>query len=1496
MLLQQPSISPKTLPKPLLPHSHLPKNLRPQFPYHIRRTSFLLRASASASPADTKSLPQSAIRRIADKLRSLGYVEDSSENQQPSPPQGNLTLTTSPGEIFVPLPNRLPKYRVGHTLDPSWTTPENPVPEPGSGNAIRRYHELRREVWKEKKEEKDKRRMEGNNTESEKVPTMAELKLPREELRRLRSLGIAIKTRLKIGKAGITEGIVNGIHERWRRNELVKIVCEDMSRLNMKRTHDLLERKTGGLVIWRSGSIIILYRGADYKYPYFFTSKRKPDDASVDDPMSASMDSEEGSGEESYLIGTKTTQPPLIQGVGSRTRVRFQLPGEAQLAEESNQLLDGLGPRFTDWYGYEPLPVDADLLPAVVPGYRKPFRLLPFGVQPKLTNDEMTILRRLGRPLPCHFALGRNRKLQGLAAAILKLWEKCEIAKIAVKRGVQNTNSDLMAEELKWLTGGTLLTRDKEYIVLYRGKDFLPATVSSAIEQRRDRGVDELVRKKRASSSDVQENKDKEMENSSAAEISGIRDQKLEIAIEQRKQRSREAAIKKTSSKLSEALANKERAEKLLEELEKEETKQPLEADKEGITEEERYMLRKVGMKMRPFLLLGRRGVFDGTVENMHLHWKYRELVKILCGSTSIDEVHAIARTLESESGGILVAVERMRKGHAIIVYRGKNYKRPASLRPQTLLNKREALKRSIEAQRRESLKLQVLKLGKNVEGLKLKLARSEEINTHGEKDENIQLEQEITTPSAEYMEPVSDVELHKSNPIDQDNEQARDLQEGALDFPNKDDSLNTSQENPTNESEKDKIQNTSISSDALKLEESPSTELCVSVMRSEVPLSLVKEPQLKESNGKPHRSVLLSNKERLLLRKQALNMKKRPVLAVGRSNIVSGVAKTIKTHFQKHPLAIVNIKGRAKGTSAQEVVSMLEWLTGGTLLTRDKEYIVLYRGKDFLPATVSSAIEQRRDRGVDELVRKKRASSSDVQENKDKEMENSSAAEISGIRDQKLEIAIEQRKQRSREAAIKKTSSKLSQALASKERAEKLLEELEKEETKQPLEADKEGITEEERYMLRKVGMKMRPFLLLGRRGVFDGTVENMHLHWKYRELVKILCGSTNIDEVHAIARTLESESGGILVAVERMRKGHAIIVYRGKNYKRPASLRPQTLLNKREALKRSIEAQRRESLKLQVLKLGKNVEGLKLKLARSEEINTHGEKDENIQLEQEITTPSAEYMEPVSDVELHKLNPTDQDNEQARDLQEGALDFPNKDDSLNISQENPTDESEFKEANSTASSLLVEGTNESEKDETQNTSISSDVLKLEESPSTELCVSVMRSEVSLSPVKSSQLNESNRKPHRSVLLSNKERLLLRKQALNMKKRPVLAVGRSNIVSGVAKTIKTHFQKHPLAIVNIRGRAKGTSAQEVVSMLEDATGAILVSQEPNKVILYRGWGAATTHDSNQTNRKREPNDREDIVKPIISPELISAIRIECGLQDYKVQENEVVS
>lgn len=161
------------------------------------------------------------------------------------------------------------------------------------------------------------------------------------------------------------------------------------------------------MVIWRSGSNIILYRGADYKYPYFSESSSRQDASpdlftGTEEHMTNSSDMDAIKSDAS----DRKSPTRVIQGVGSPDRVRFQLPGEAELTEEADKLLEGLGPRFTDWWGCEPLPIDADFLPAVVPGYKKPFRLLPYGVKPKLTNDEMTTLKRLGRPLPCHFALG----------------------------------------------------------------------------------------------------------------------------------------------------------------------------------------------------------------------------------------------------------------------------------------------------------------------------------------------------------------------------------------------------------------------------------------------------------------------------------------------------------------------------------------------------------------------------------------------------------------------------------------------------------------------------------------------------------------------------------------------------------------------------------------------------------------------------------------------------------------------------------------------------------------------------------------------------------------------------------------------------------------------------------------------------------------------------------------------------------------------------------
>lgn len=86
----------------------------------------------------------------------------------------------------------------------------------------------------------------------------------------------------------------------------------------------------------------------------------------------------------------------------------------------------------------------------------------------------------------------------------------------------------------------------------------------------------------------------------------------------------------------------------------------------------------------------------------MHLHWKFRELVKIIVRGKTLQQVKHIAISLEAESDGVVISLDKTTKGYAVIVYRGKNYTRPDALRPKNMLTRRQALARSIELQRRE--------------------------------------------------------------------------------------------------------------------------------------------------------------------------------------------------------------------------------------------------------------------------------------------------------------------------------------------------------------------------------------------------------------------------------------------------------------------------------------------------------------------------------------------------------------------------------------------------------------------------------------------------------------------------------------------------------------------------------------------------------------------------------------------------------------------------
>ena len=155
-------------------------------------------------------------------------------------------------------------------------------------------------------------------------------------------------------------------------------------------------------MIWRSGRSIVLYRGMNYNLrcvqSYAKTaeidSSEKAGDADTDVPSSV----------------VRNLQKSSADSVNRSTSIAISSQ-ETKETFDIDSFLDQLGPRYRDWSGRNPIPVDADLLPGLVPGYKPPFRQLPYRTKISLKDKEMTALRRLARQTTPHFALGTGVEL-----------------------------------------------------------------------------------------------------------------------------------------------------------------------------------------------------------------------------------------------------------------------------------------------------------------------------------------------------------------------------------------------------------------------------------------------------------------------------------------------------------------------------------------------------------------------------------------------------------------------------------------------------------------------------------------------------------------------------------------------------------------------------------------------------------------------------------------------------------------------------------------------------------------------------------------------------------------------------------------------------------------------------------------------------------------------------------------------------------------------------
>ncbi|RZC47603.1 hypothetical protein C5167_040544 [Papaver somniferum] len=109
------------------------------------------------------------------------------------------------------------------------------------------------------------------------------------------------------------------------------------------------------------------------------------------------------------------------------------------------------------------------------------------------------------------------------------------------------------------------------------------------------------------------------------------------------------------------------------------------EVKQECLTGEERFYMKKMARKGSNYLQVGVRGVYGGVIDNMHMHWKHHETVKVFCKPCKPGEVHEYAEEIARLSGGIPI--------------------QPDVRRPVDTLSKKRALEKSKYMQSLEAVR-----------------------------------------------------------------------------------------------------------------------------------------------------------------------------------------------------------------------------------------------------------------------------------------------------------------------------------------------------------------------------------------------------------------------------------------------------------------------------------------------------------------------------------------------------------------------------------------------------------------------------------------------------------------------------------------------------------------------------------------------------------------------------------------------------------------------
>ncbi|XP_037463787.1 CRM-domain containing factor CFM2, chloroplastic-like [Triticum dicoccoides] len=171
--------------------------------------------SAPAPAPSPGHAPSTSIDRIVHRLRNLGLGTDDDE---PSSSPADAPLDG--GE------------RLGDLLDRSWARPDRQFAASGLDEAVL--------PW-ERDRESDGEEADGVKRKRVRAPSLAELTMDDVELRRLRGMGMTLKDRITVPKAGVTQAITEKIHDACRKSELVRLKFHEDLANDMKTAHELVE-------------------------------------------------------------------------------------------------------------------------------------------------------------------------------------------------------------------------------------------------------------------------------------------------------------------------------------------------------------------------------------------------------------------------------------------------------------------------------------------------------------------------------------------------------------------------------------------------------------------------------------------------------------------------------------------------------------------------------------------------------------------------------------------------------------------------------------------------------------------------------------------------------------------------------------------------------------------------------------------------------------------------------------------------------------------------------------------------------------------------------------------------------------------------------------------------------------------------------------------------------------------------------------------------------